>query len=224
VFAPCVTCPKDAKAIVRVARTLAASGVGVLRYDVTGSGESAGDFAATTFASQVGDLAAAAKLLGQEHEAPRLLLGISLGGAVALTAAHELEQLRAVVTVNTPAATTSLRSLLQRLEPRIEQEGVAEVVLFGRRTRIGRGFLEDLPNHDIEAATMNLGKPLLICQAPADSVVPVHNGHRLFDAARHPKSFHAIDGVDHLLLENLDAAETAARVIVAWSAPYLGQS
>ena len=50
-FAPCFTCTKDAKAIVRIARALTDAGLAVLRYDVTGIGGSSGDFAATTFAN-----------------------------------------------------------------------------------------------------------------------------------------------------------------------------
>ncbi len=220
-FAPCFTCPKDAKAIVRISRTLAATGLGVLRYDVTGSGESDGDFVNTSFSTQVSDLLAAAAFLDREHGPPRLLLGISLGGAVAITAAARLDTAAAVVTVNSPAATTSLRSLLQRLDPRIEKDGAGEVVLFGRHTRIGRGFLNDLGRHDPTAAAAALQRPLLVCHAPEDSIVAVDNGHRLFNAASHPKSFHAIDGADHLLLTRLDAADTAAQVIAAWSKPYL---
>ncbi len=220
-FAPCFTCPKDAKAIVRMSRALAAAGIGVLRYDVTGSGDSGGDFADTSFSTQAGDLAAAAAFLGDEHATPCLVLGISLGGAVAVTAAARLDGVRAVATVNAPAATGSLRSLLQRLAPGISQDGIAEVVLFGKRTRIGRGFLDDLSRHDVEAAATQLARPLLVFHAPDDTVVPVDSGHRLFAAARHPKGFHAIDGADHLMLTRPDAADTAARVIAAWSEPYL---
>jgi len=55
-FAHCFTCSKDLKAAVNVSRALASRRIGVFRFDFTGLGESAGDFADTNFSSNVGDL------------------------------------------------------------------------------------------------------------------------------------------------------------------------
>src|SRR4030095_8344697 len=56
-------------------------GIGVLRFDFTGLGMSGGDFADSNFSSNMGDVVAAADYLRERHEAPRLLVGHSLGGA-----------------------------------------------------------------------------------------------------------------------------------------------
>jgi len=130
-FAPCFTCPKDAKAIVRASRALAEHGVTVLRYDVTGTGESGGSFAETSFTSQVEDLEAAADYLRNHHRAPRLVVGISLGGAVVLAGSRRVPEVAAVATINTPADTVHLRDLLVRRAPQLLTEGSAEVLLFG---------------------------------------------------------------------------------------------
>jgi hypothetical protein len=63
-FAHCFTCSKDSKAASTIARALAASGIGVLRFDFTGLGGSGGDFANTHFSSNVDDLVAAAGSTG----------------------------------------------------------------------------------------------------------------------------------------------------------------
>ncbi|MDH3745443.1 MAG: osmotically inducible protein C, partial [Acidobacteriota bacterium] len=70
-FAHCFTCSKDLKAVVRITRALAAEGIGVLRFDFTGLGESEGDFADTDFSSNLDDLLAAADYLRREHRAHR---------------------------------------------------------------------------------------------------------------------------------------------------------
>ena len=43
-FAHCFTCTKNIKAAVNISRALAEHGIGVLRFDFTGLGESEGDF------------------------------------------------------------------------------------------------------------------------------------------------------------------------------------
>jgi predicted alpha/beta-hydrolase family hydrolase len=49
VLAHCFTCGKNSVVSVRIARALAARGIGVLRFDFTGLGQSEGDFSHTTF-------------------------------------------------------------------------------------------------------------------------------------------------------------------------------
>ena len=89
IFAHCFTCSKDVAAASRISRSLAAKGIAVYRFDITGLGNSDGDFANTNFSSNVQDLLAAAKMLEQDYQAPSLLIGHSLGGAAVLSAAHQ---------------------------------------------------------------------------------------------------------------------------------------
>ena len=55
-FAHCFTCTKDIFAASRIAAGLAERGIAVLRFDFTGLGHSAGEFANTGFSSNVADL------------------------------------------------------------------------------------------------------------------------------------------------------------------------
>src|SRR5258708_2664324 len=52
-FAHCFTCGKDVLAAKRIAEGLTARGIAVLRFDFTGLGASEGEFANTTFSSNV---------------------------------------------------------------------------------------------------------------------------------------------------------------------------
>jgi alpha-beta hydrolase superfamily lysophospholipase len=217
VFAPCFTCLKDSKAIVRISRRLALNGFAVLRYDVTGIGQSAGDFAATSFRSQVEDLVAAARYLRQDHTAPVLGIGISLGGAVVLAGAHRMPELGAVATINSPADTVHLHQLLKRIAPQALSHGFQEITLLGSRARIGRTLIEDLAHHDIEGATAALNAPLLVLHAPQDSIVPFDHARRLCAAAARPASLVTLDGADHLLLSPPTAADFAADILARWA-------
>ena len=60
IFSHCFTCTRQTLTTSRLSRGLAQVGIGVLRFDFTGLGESSGDFADTTFSSNVADLVAAA--------------------------------------------------------------------------------------------------------------------------------------------------------------------
>ena len=60
-FAHCFTCSKDIPAARRIAARLSAMGIAVLRFDFTGLGHSGGEFANTSFTSNVADLIAAAR-------------------------------------------------------------------------------------------------------------------------------------------------------------------
>src|ERR1700732_5641513 len=69
-FPHCFTCGKDVHAAKRIAEGLTALGIGVLRFDFTGLGSSEGEFANTTFSSNVADLGAAGDQLPNAKSAP----------------------------------------------------------------------------------------------------------------------------------------------------------
>src|SRR6266571_2054796 len=102
-FAHCFTCSKESKAATFISQALTDAGIAVLRFDFTGLGGSAGEFANTNFSSNVADLVAAADWLRNEHQAPAILVGHSLGGAAVLAAAAGVAECVAVATVNAPS-------------------------------------------------------------------------------------------------------------------------
>src|SRR6202008_2159401 len=74
-FAHCFTCSKESKAAATISQALAERGIAVLRFDFTGLGGSQGDFANTSFSSNIADLVAAAGWLRQNYAPPRILIG-----------------------------------------------------------------------------------------------------------------------------------------------------
>lgn len=220
VFAHCFGCTKNLKTIGNVDRVLTGAGIGVLRFDFTGLGDSEGDFSDTNFTSNVSDVSAAAAFLEANYEAPALLIGHSLGGAAVMQAAKSVKSARAVVTIAAPADLTHLGATIVSQAPAIEQSGEAEVILIGRRFHIKKQLIDDLEQRSMEQIVGNLSLPLLILHAPADDVVPIAAAERLYAMARHPKSLVALDRADHLLLEREDA-EYAGSVIASWFGRYL---
>src|SRR5262245_60224781 len=219
-FAHCFTCGKDIRAAKRVAEGLTALGIAVLRFDFTGLGSSEGEFANTTFSSNVGDLVAAANELRRRAQAPAILIGHSLGGTAVLAAAAEVAEARAVVTIAAPCDPTHVTGLFKERLEEIAAKGEVQATLAGRQFRISRAFVDDLAEQKLMQRIANLRKALLIFHSPTDEIVAIDNASRMFAAAKHPKSFVSLAGADHLLSRRSDAAY-AANVIHAWAERYL---
>src|SRR6266567_1858655 len=188
-FAHCFTCSKDLTATVRIARALSSRRIAVLRFDFTGLGESEGDFSATSFSSEVSDLVAAARFLEREYEAPRLLIGHSLGGAAVLAAAAEIPTTAAVATIAAPYRPADVRRLLGETAEQVEERGQATVRIGGRDFTIRKSLLDDLEAQRPDETLRNLKAALLVMHSPRDQVVWIDNAADIYRAALHPKSF-----------------------------------
>jgi len=219
-FAHCFTCGKDGLAAKRIAVALAEKSIAVLRFDFTGLGSSEGDFANSTFSSNVADLVRAADHLRETRKAPAILIGHSLGGAAVLAATAQIPDARAVVTIAAPSDPAHVTGLFADRVEDIRKHGKAEVLLAGRPFTITREFLDDIAEHGLMAHVAGLHRALLVMHAPTDDTVGIDNATRIFVAAKHPKSFVSLAGADHLLSDKRDAAY-AAEVIAAWASRYL---
>ncbi|MBU4040533.1 MAG: alpha/beta hydrolase [Alphaproteobacteria bacterium] len=220
VFAHCFTCDKTSLAATRVSRALAVQGVGVLRFDFTGLGESEGAFG-HGLSGDVRDVVRAAEAMAASGRAPRLLIGHSFGGAAVLAAAGALESVTAVAVIGTPF---DAEHVLTHVGPALE--GLAPgrrvpVSIAGRDFELGADFVEDIRSHNQLGRIAGLGRALLVLHSPLDDIVSIDNAAEIFQTARHPKSFVSLDDADHLLTRQADA-DYAAAVIAAWAGRYLG--
>jgi pimeloyl-ACP methyl ester carboxylesterase len=220
IFAHCFTCSKDYKAAVYISRELAARGIGVLRFDFTGLGESGGDFADTTFSSNVQDVLAAARFLAERYRPPGLLVGHSLGGSAALLAAGRLRSVRAVAVVGTPFGPGGSGSFLPAAREQVARTGGALVEISGRSVWLRKRFFDDLDRVSMREALRDLGKPLLVLHSPSDELVDIADAEKTFRAARFPKAFVSLDGADHLLSDRA-VGTYAGSVIAAWAERFL---
>jgi len=219
-FAHCFTCGKDIAAASRISRALAARGIAVLRFDFTGLGNSDGDFANTNFSSNIDDLVYAAKALQTQYQAPQILIGHSLGGAAVLAAAAKLDSVKAVVTIGAPATAQHIKHLFKDHSERIRQQGEAVVKLGTREFSIKAQFVDDIDSYSSTEQIRDLDAALLVFHSPLDNIVSIDEAARIYQAARHPKSFISLDRADHLLSKAADS-EYVATTIATWASRYL---
>ena len=219
-FAHCFTCSKDLWVERQLTRALTAQGITVLSFDFAGLGRSGGDFADSSFSADVMDLVAAAGWLREHEVAPSLLIGHSLGGTAAVSAAPDIPEVRAVATIGAPADPAHMLALLDADLDAIRRTGSAPVTIAGRTFTIRRSFIEDLERARPQAQLARFDGAVLVLHSPRDEVVEVEQAAALWRAARHPKSFVALDTADHLVTDATDAAY-AAGIVAAWVTRYV---
>lgn len=221
IFAHCFTCGKDLHSVRNLTLALSQQGLGVLRFDFTGLGQSEGDFADTNFTSNVNDIRAAADFLKENYSEPELLVGHSLGGTAVLMAGSQMESVKAIVTIGAPCDPGHVLKLLKQDIDQIKKEGKATVSIAGRNFNIQSQFVQDLEEQGMDLVLKNLhGKALLVMHSPQDEVVEVSNARSIYEKAHHPKSFISLDGADHLLSKERDS-RYAGHIIGAWVSRYL---
>jgi hypothetical protein len=150
-------------------------GVSVLVFDYRGYGRSEGSPSET---GVLADVRAARRWLAErEQTAPQnvVLMGRSLGGAVAVDVAAD-EGARALVLEST---FTSVPDMAGHIYPWLPARWLV-------RTRFNS--LKKIPHYH---------GPLLQSHSEDDTIVPLELGKRLFDAANEPKQFIRFTGQDH---------------------------
>ena len=220
IFAHCFTCGKNLKISHYISRALTRHRIAVLRPDFTGLGESEGDFSQTNFSSNIEDLTSAAGFLEAEFKAPQLLIGHSIGGTAAMAVAQSIPSCRAVTIIGSPFEPIHIMDHFLKEKTLIEEQGEVTITVGGQAFVLNKQFLDDLFMTDMHKVIRNLNRPLLIIHSPQDATVDIDNAARIYQAARHPKSFLAIDNADHLLSREEDASY-AGRMIATWAGKYL---
>ncbi|WP_433824563.1 alpha/beta hydrolase family protein [Actinoplanes sp. CA-015351] len=220
VFAHGFALSKDSPAASRTCKQLASEGIGMLRFDALGLGDSDGDWGDGSFDVKVDDTVRAAEFLAGRGTPPDILVGHSLGGAAVIAAAGRAPSVRAVATIGAPFEPKNVERHYEALVDRVIEDGHAEWLVGGKALILKRSLVEDFRRAELRHHVIELGLPLLVMHSPTDSTVDVANASRIFQAARHPRSFVSLEGSDHLLTAP-GQAQRAARVISAWADPYL---
>ncbi|TDO43421.1 putative redox protein [Kribbella sp. VKM Ac-2527] len=220
VFSHGFTLGKDSPAAGRICKQLASEGIGMLRFDNLGLGDSEGDWGHGSFSNKVADTAQAVRFMNESAREVRLLVGHSFGGAAVIAAAHHVDSVRAVVSIGAPYQPGHVEHNYDALVERILVDGEAPFLIGGKALTLRRHFIEDVRAADLHEQIRTLHRALLVMHSPTDNTVGIANASEIFRAARHPRNFVSLEGADHLLTGR-NQAKRAARIISAWADPYL---
>jgi putative redox protein len=220
VFSHGFTLGKQGPAASRICKQLARDGIGMLRFDNIGLGESEGDWGDGSFSHKAADTVQAARFMNESGREVRLLVGHSFGGAAVIAAAHEVDSVRAVATIAAPYEPGHVEHHYDALLERILTQGEAPFLVGGKALTLRRHFVEDVRAANLHEQIRTLKRALLVMHSPTDNTVGIADASKIFRAARHPRSFVSLDGADHLLIGR-DQATRAARIVSAWADHYL---
>jgi putative redox protein len=221
VFSHGFTLGKDSPAASRICKQLAEDGIGMLRFDALGLGDSDGDWGDGSFTVKVNDVIRACEFMADSGTPADILVGHSFGGAAVIAAARQARGVRAVATVGAPIDPSHAEQHYDAVVDRVLSEGSAEWMVGGRTLTLKRAFVEDVRTAALHDKIRGLKLPLLILHSPTDNTVGIENASEIFRTARHPRSFVSLEGSDHLLT-GPGQARRAARIIGAWADAYLG--
>jgi pimeloyl-ACP methyl ester carboxylesterase len=220
VFSHGFTLGKDSPAAARICKQLASEGIGMLRFDALGLGDSEGDWGDGSFTVKVNDVIKACEFMAERATPAHILIGHSFGGAAALAAARQSPGVRAVVTVAAPIDPVHAERQYDAVVDRVLSEGSAEWMVGGRTLTLKRTFVHDVRTAALHDKIRSLRLPLLILHSPIDNTVGIENASEIYRIARHPRSFVALEGSHHLLT-GPGQARRAGRIIGAWADAYL---
>jgi len=193
---------------VKLARCLVARGMGVLRFDFRGSGDSAGEFEGMTIRSQIADAQEAVRFLGRHKRvnSKRLaVVGLSLGGAVAThLTAREKKRVQSLVLISPVADGTGILDELTTPEAVVSLAQTGIVDYFGNR--VGVQFIRQFADMKPLQEAVKCQCPVLLIHGSKDETVPLEHTEmyeRALQGAKRTVKKVVVAGADHMFNRHL---------------------
>jgi putative redox protein len=219
-YAPCFTCTKNLRAIKYISKMLNKKGISLFRFDFPGLGESEGDFSQSNFSTNLENIKHAYNYLKDNYEAPKLLIGHSLGGAAMLKMTMELPEVVATAVIAAPDTPSHLIGKLKRNKEEAEIHGVSKRNIGGEVFSLTKGFFDNLILNSEDFDLSKITKPLLVMHSPDDDTIDLDYSLKIFNQVSGHKSFITLNNVGHLMMKPKDA-EYVGKLISTWIGTYL---
>lgn len=188
---------------VKLARCLVARGMGVLRFDFRGSGDSEGEFEGMTIRSQIADAQEAVRFLGRHKRvnSKRIaVVGLSLGGAIAaFLTAREKKRVKSLVLISPVADGTGILDELTTPEAVVSLAQTGIVDYFANR--VGVQFIRQFADMKPLREIVKCQCPVLLLHGEKDETVPADHSamyERALHNAKRTVKKTIIPGADHM--------------------------
>jgi putative redox protein len=204
IISHCFTCSKETLTSFRVSRGLAQRGIGVLRFDFTGLGNSGGDFADTNFTTMVGDILCAADYL-ERHQGPAAtLIGHSMGGTAALLASTRLPSCDTVVTIASPSQPEHVLHHFGEAMEKLRARQPAHITVAGVDYPVRPQFIDDVRGYRMDQQLADYKRRILAIRAGQDRLVAHPDAEEIISYSSGPTALIDLPGADHLFSARRD--------------------
>lgn len=219
-FVHCFSCKQDSSAAESISRSLIEEGIAVLRFDFTGLGVSEGDYANANFSANPADILKAVEFLKVNYEAPKLLIGHSLGAVAIAAIAHTLPEVTALVLMSAPNSVGALKSVMSSsVLTEASENGQVEIELGSCTFSVREELIKELTENSVANRVKEFARPLLVMHSTADKVVHVDNAYTIFSSAISSQNFISLNQADHFLVGK-NEAKYASTMLANWVLPY----
>ncbi len=207
--------------VLRLAHAVESAGFAAVRFDFSGSGESAGEFARdTTISGWKDDLNTVVEWVAEQpafRESPKYLLGHSLGGCIVLLhddAAIPVAGRIALAPVIHPKENFHDSILGPDLWAAAES-GETISHFYGKGMSLQPDFVRDLiqSGHSPLKACQTYGNPVLLVHGTADTAVPAEGSRQFAQKYEGPLALRLIPEADHSFSRQMEELQEN---IVGW--------
>ncbi len=190
-----------------IASALVAHGIGVIRFDFRGCGNSEGELHESNVSARLDDLMSIIETVEQiDHFNGKFgLVGSSLGGFISILAALRTGKKFPLVTWATPVS-------LKPLASRIRKSSILPFIPSDK-------FIEDLEKYSPEEHLHDI-EQILVLHGSRDELVDPLDACKIFNGARLPKELHILNDADHRFTDE-NARQLAVDLTCRWFLKYL---
>ena len=212
----CFTCSRHTRILRDLSLALVKEGFKVLRFDFSGNGQSEGNFSESIYSKQISDMKVAASFMTAKGASWFGLAGHSMGAMVALLAATEMDNVRAVCTLASKAsALHSTHFLSQSQLDELENTGRVQFVSRGRHLELTDAFFADAAKYELSKVLPSLVQPWLIVHGDRDEIIPVKDAYRLHQYKPTDTELAIIADADHMFSQDAHRQEVT-ELVVKW--------
>jgi len=209
----CFTCSRHTRVLRDLSLALLDVGFKVLRFDFSGNGQSEGNFSESFYSKQVDDIKAAASFISAQDVSWIGVAGHSMGAMVALLAASQMKNIKAICTLAAKASPLqSFHFLSQDQIQELQSTGRVNFISRGRNLELTEAFFADAAKYDLSSIMPSLPQPLMVVHGDMDEIIPVENAYRLHQYKRVNTELAIISGADHMFSQDEHRQEVAQRV------------
>ena len=212
----CFTCSRHTGILRHVCKDLSSVGFMALRFDFSGNGQSQGIFEETTWSKQILEMEAAVALMKRKGAKWIGLIGHSLGAAIALLTAKQIDSISAICRIAGRLNNSNNRHFLTLEQTRtLTQTGQVEFVSRGRTLTLPMDYFEDLARYDLKEAIRSLAVPSLVVHGDQDEIIPVSEAHLTKSINPDKVELFIVPGGNHMLA-GAGHSQQVGRTVAPW--------